>query len=103
MGWLFLAFGIVLEVLGTVCMKYANGFTRLGPSLLAFACYGLSLAALVIVLKNMPVSVAYAIWAGLGTALIALIGILCFREPLSPARLVSLALIVVGIVGLELF
>jgi len=102
MGWLFLVVGIVFEVLGTVSMKYAGGFTRLVPSLLVFACYGLSLTALVFVLKTMPVSVAYAIWAGLGTALIAMIGILWFREPLSLVKVVSLLLVIAGIIGLEL-
>ena len=102
MSWLFLAVGIVFEVLGTVCMKYADGFGKLVPSILVFVCYGLSLAALVLVLKQMKVSVAYAIWAGLGTALIAAIGILWFKEPLTPVKAVSLLLIIGGIVGLEL-
>ena len=102
MGWLFLSVGIVFEVLGTVCMKYADGFSRLVPSILVFVCYGLSLAALVFVLKRMEVGVAYAIWAGLGTALIAAIGIVWFKEPLSLVKAVSILLIIGGIIGLEL-
>jgi small multidrug resistance pump len=102
MGWFFLAIGIVFEVLGTVCMKYADGFSRLAPSILVFVCYGISLAALVFVLKRMEVSVAYAIWASLGTALIAAIGIVWFREPVNAIKIVSLSLIIIGIIGLEL-
>jgi small multidrug resistance pump len=102
MGWLFLAIGIVFEVLGTVCMKYADGFSKLIPSILVFVSYGISLAALVFVLKRMEVSVAYAIWASLGTALIAVIGIVWFREPASAIKIISLSLIIVGIIGLEL-
>ena len=102
MGWLFLAIGIVFEVLGTVFMKYANGVARLVPSVLVFVCYGVSLAALVLVLKYMPVSISYAIWSGMGTALIAMIGVFAFQEPVSALKVVSLLLIIAGIVGLEI-
>ena len=84
-------------------MKYAEGFTKLIPSLLVFIFYALSLAALVLVLKNMEVSMVYAIWAGAGTALIAVIGILWFHESVCVAKIVSIALIILGIVGLDLF
>ncbi len=102
MKWLVLSFGIVFEVLGTICMKYAEGFTKLIPSILVFVFYGLSLAVLVLVLKKMEVSIAYAIWAGAGTALIALIGIIWFHDSVSIAKVVSLCLIIIGIIGLEL-
>jgi small multidrug resistance pump len=101
-SWVFLALGIVFEVLGTVCMKYADGFTRLVPSIFVFVFYSLALASLVFVLKKMEVSIAYAIWAGLGTALIAAIGMVWFREPVTAVKIGSIALIVVGILGLEL-
>jgi len=103
MYWFYLALGIIFEVLGTVCMKLAEGFTKLVPSVLVFVFYGLALAALVMVLKKMEeVSVVYAIWASAGTALIAVIGIIWFKEPVSPLKIVSLLLIVLGIFGLEL-
>ncbi len=101
--WLYLALGIVFEVLGTVCMKYAEGFTKLWPSVLVFVFYGLSLGLLVLVLEKMEVSIAYAVWAGAGTALIAAIGIVFFKEPVSAVKVVSILLIVAGIIGLELF
>jgi len=103
MNWFVLSLGIVFEVLGTICMKYAEGFTRLIPSALVFVFYGLSLAALVLVLKKMDVSLAYAVWASAGTALIAVIGILCFHESASVAKVLSILLIIAGILGLNLF
>ena len=102
MKWLILTFGIIFEVLGTICMKYAEGFTKLIPSILVFIFYGLSLAILVFVLRKMEVSIAYAIWAGAGTALIALIGIIWFHDSISTAKVISLCLIIIGIIGLEL-
>lgn len=101
--WIYLALGIVFEVLGTVCMKYAEGFSKLLPSILVFVFYGLSLGLLVLVLEKYEVSIAYAIWASAGTALIAVIGIVFFNEPVSIAKVVSILLIIAGIVGLELF
>ncbi len=103
MKWIILAAGILFEVLGTICMKYAEGFTKLVPSVLVFVFYGISLVALVFVLEKMQVSIAYAIWASAGTALIAVLGIVFFKEPVSLAKIISLAFILVGILGLELF
>jgi len=102
MKWVILAVGILFEVLGTICMKYAEGFTRLIPSVLVFVFYGISLAALVFLLQKMQVSIAYAIWASMGTALIAVLGMLFFKEPVSVAKIISLAFIILGILGLEL-
>ena len=89
------------EILGTISMKYAEGFTKFFPSVLVF--YGTSLADLVFVLENMEVSIAYAIWAGSGTALIAIIGMLWFDDGVSVAKIISIAFIILGIIGLELF
>ena len=103
MKWMTLALGIVFEVLGTICMKYAEGFTKLVPSILVFVFYGISLASLVFVLEKMQVSIAYAVWASAGTALIAIIGMIFFNEQISVIKVVSLSLIILGILGLELF
>jgi small multidrug resistance pump len=103
MKWVILAIGILFEVLGTICMKYAEGFTKLAPSILVFIFYGISLVSLVFVLEKMQVSIAYAIWASAGTALIAIIGMVFFNEPVSLIKMLSLALIIFGILGLELF
>ncbi len=101
--WLYLALGIVFEVLGTICMKLSEGFTKWIPSVFVFLFYGMSLGLLVMVLKKFEVSIAYAIWASLGTALIAIIGIVWFKEPVSVAKVVSISLIILGILGLELY
>ena len=102
MSWAYLFAAILLEVCGTTCMKLSHGFTRFLPSVLLFTFYSLSFAAVNLAIKQIEVSVAYAIWSGLGTALIATIGILWFREAVSALKLASLVLIVIGIVGLHL-
>jgi small multidrug resistance pump len=102
MSWLYLVIAIVFEVCGTTCMKLSKGFTKLLPSILLFAFYGLSFGAMTVALKRIEVSVAYAIWSALGTALIALIGILWFKESVSVLKTVSLALVILGVIGLNL-
>ena len=100
--WLLLVSAIALEVAGTTSMKLSQGFTRLVPSVLLFVCYVASFVALTLALKNIEVSVAYAVWAGVGTALVAAIGIVYFGEELTALKLVSLLFIIVGVVGLNL-
>jgi len=100
--WLTLMSAIVLEVMGTTSMKLAHGFTRPVPSVAVFVFYGASLAMLTLALKKWDVSVAYAIWSGLGTALIVVVGILWFGEALTWARAVSILLILIGVIGLNL-
>ena len=99
--WLYLAAAIVFEVAGTTSMKLAQGFTRPLPSVLIFVFYALAFVALTLTLKKMDISVAYSVWSGVGTALIAAIGFFWFQEPLTPVRLACIALIVIGIVGLN--
>jgi small multidrug resistance pump len=100
--WLFLAGAIALEVAGTTAMKLSEGFTRLVPSVLLFVFYAASFVALTFALKKIEVSVAYAVWSGIGTALIAAIGILYFREEATALKFISLLLIIIGVVGLNL-
>ena len=102
MTWVYLFLAIVLEVAGTTNMKLSQGFTKLGPSVAMAVFYALSFGGLTLALKGIDVSVAYAIWSGLGTALIAAIGILWFREPATAMKMLSLGLIVAGVVGLNL-
>jgi len=101
-SWFLLIAAIAAEVGGTTCLKLSDGFSRLLPSLGVVALYPLSFVFLAVVLKSIDVSVAYAIWSGLGTALIAIIGIWIFDEPISGIRVASLGLIVAGVVGLQL-
>ena len=102
MAYLYLLFAIVLEVCGTTSMKLSQGFTRLWPSILIFVFYGLSFTLLTMVLKRIEVSMAYAIWSGVGTAIIATVGILYFKESLTLLKLVSLTLVILGVIGLNL-
>ena len=102
MTWLYLILAILLEVSGTTCMKLSEGFTKTVPSILLFIFYTLSFGALTLALKKLDVSVAYAVWSGMGTALIATIGVLWFKEPVTALKLISLALIIIGVVGLNL-
>ena len=101
-SWLILIVAIVLEVAGTTAMKFSDGFTRLLPSVLLVVLYLCSLAALTLALKRIDMSVAYATWAGVGTVLIAIVGVLWFREPLSVLKVASIGLIALGLVGLHL-
>ncbi len=102
MNWLLLLAAIALEVAGTTSMKVSQGFTRLGPSVAMFIFYLSSLALLNLALRTIDVSVAYAIWAGLGTALIALVGVAWFNEPGGWLKFVCIGVIIAGVVGLNL-
>jgi len=99
--WLFLVCAILFEVSGTTSMKLSHGFSRIVPSILMFLFYGLSFVALTFAIKKFDVSVAYAVWSGLGTALIATIGIIYFKEPLTALKVVCTLLIIAGVVGLN--
>lgn len=100
--WFFLAGAIALEVAGTTSMKLSEGFTKLLPSVLLFVFYAASFVALTLALKKIEVGVAYAVWSGAGTALIAAIGILYFNETATLIKFISILLIIVGVVGLNL-
>ena len=102
-GYLYLAIAIVAEVAATSALKASEGFTRLGPTLIVVAGYGLAFYCLSLVLRTVPVGIAYAIWAGVGIVLIALIGWLVLRQPLDAPAVVGIALIVAGVVVIQLF
>jgi small multidrug resistance pump len=102
MCWLWLFVAIALEVTATILMKYSDGFTRLYPTLGMILFYALSLAPLARVLKQLEVGAVYAIWSALGTAAVALLGMVLFHEPASGFKVFSLALIIAGVVGLNL-
>ena len=100
--YLYLFAAIILEVAGTTSMKMSEGFTRTWPSVIMMVFYLLSLGALTLALKRFDMSMAYAIWSGVGTALITVVGIYLFKEPISLAKIGSITLIIVGVVGLHL-
>ena len=99
--WLCLAGAIVLEIAGTTSMKLSQGFSRTLPSILIFVFYALSFALMTIAVKRIDMSVSYAIWSGVGTMLIALIGVLWFHESLTAVQVASIVLIIAGVIGLR--
>ncbi|WP_226467798.1 DMT family transporter [Luteimonas panaciterrae] len=102
-GYLYLAAAIVAEVVATSALKSSEGFTRLGPSAVVVIGYGIAFWCLSMVLRTVPIGVAYAIWSGVGIALIALIGWIVFKQSLDLAALVGIGLIVTGVVVLQVF
>ncbi|AKB29428.1 Ethidium bromide-methyl viologen resistance protein EmrE [Methanosarcina siciliae C2J] len=83
-------------------MKLSEGFTKLLPSVLIFVFYAISFSLFTLALKGIDVSIAYAIWAGFGTALITIVGILWFREPATALKMISLIVVIAGVIGLHL-
>lgn len=100
--WLILLLAILLEVAGTTSMKLSNGFTKVVPSIAMFVLYLLSLVALTYALKRFDMSIAYAIWSGVGTALITIVGFYLFKEPVSIVKILSIGLVILGVLGLHL-
>jgi small multidrug resistance pump len=103
MSLVYLAVAIAFEICGTTALKLSFGLSRMAPTAVVAIAYPLSFAALALALRGIDLSVAYAVWSGVGTAVVALIGIFWFSEPAGVGKLVSLALIVAGVVGLHLF
>jgi small multidrug resistance pump len=101
-GWIHLIIAIILEVTGTTCMKMSHGFTKLVPSVLVVVFYGSAVFFLTMALKRVPVSIAYAVWSGLGTALIAIIGFMFFKESATFIKIMSIGLIIFGVIGLNI-
>ena len=101
MHWFFLALAILSEVIGTVALKMSNGFSLGMPSLIVIIGYLSSLWFLALSLKTLEIGNAYAIWAGVGTALVAIAGILIFEESITVLKAVSIVLIIAGVFGLN--
>ena len=103
MSYFYLAIAIVAEVIGTSALKATEGFTRLAPSAVVVVGYGVAFYFLALALKHIPVGVAYAIWSGVGIALITLIGWIVFKQALDAAALAGIGLIVLGVIVIQLF
>ncbi|MER8069501.1 multidrug efflux SMR transporter [Streptomyces sp. NPDC094034] len=102
MGYGLLAAAIAAEVAATSAMKYSEGFTRLWPSLATALGYVIAFALLAQTLKTISIGTAYAIWAGVGTAAIAAIGMVFMNESMTPTKLLGIALVIAGVVVLNL-
>ncbi|MGW7071276.1 DMT family transporter [Streptomyces sp. NPDC054855] len=102
MGYGLLAGAIVAEVAGTTAMKYSEGFSKLWPSLITVAGYLIAFTLLAQTLKTLSVGTAYAIWAGIGTAAVAAIGMIFMGESAGTAKIAGIALVIAGVVLLNL-
>lgn len=102
MSWLILLIAGLLEVVWAIGLKYTQGFTRLTPSIITVTAMIASVVLLSWAMKSLPVGTAYAIWTGIGAVGAAIMGMVLLGESASPARLLSLGLIVAGIIGLKL-
>lgn len=103
MGYLYLAIAILAEVVATSALKASDGFSKPVPSLIVVLGFGVAFYCLALVLRTIPMGVAYAIWSGLGIVLISLSGLLLFGQKLDAPALIGMALIVAGVVVLNVF
>ncbi|WP_157684721.1 DMT family transporter [Bdellovibrio bacteriovorus] len=101
MAYVYLAAAIIFEVLGTLTLKNTEGFTKVIPIILTLVCHGICFVALAAALKSLPISMVYSIWAGVGTAAMAFIGLWMFNEPLPFHKVMATTLIVIGVVMLN--
>src|SRR5690606_35848789 len=102
-AYLYLAIAIVAEVIATSALKLSEGFTRPLASVVVVIGYGIAFYFLALVLRSIPVGVAYAVWSGVGVVLITLIGWLAFRQPLDLPAIVGIGLIIAGVIVIQLF
>lgn len=102
MAWVYLIIAGLFEVVWAISMKYSHGFTRLVPSLVTIGGMLISFYFLALASKMLPIGTAYAIWTGIGAVGVVIIGIVFLNEPRSTARIICIALVVFGIIGLKL-
>ena len=102
MAWVYLFIAGLFEVVWATAMKQSDGFTRLGPSIVTIAAMLISFVLLALSMKALPLGTAYAVWTGIGAVGTVLIGMFFLGEPKDLPRVVSIALILAGIVGLKL-
>lgn len=102
MAWVMLGIAGVFEVVWATCMKYSDGFTNLGWSLLAFAGMAVSFFLLARATKTLPLGTAYAVWTGIGALGSVIVGFILFKEPVTAGRLIFAALLLIGIIGLKI-
>jgi quaternary ammonium compound-resistance protein SugE len=102
MNWVILIIAGLFEVGWAIGLKYTQGFTRLWPTVGTVLSMVVSLWLLGIAMKTLPIGTAYGVWVGIGAVGTVILGIVLLKEPASISRLVSVALIIAGIVGLKL-
>ncbi len=97
-----LGLAILSEVVATVFLRFTDGFTKLAPSIVVVAGYALSFWLLALILRDLDIGFVYAVWSGAGTALIAAVGIFAFGESATALKIASIAVIILGVIGLNL-
>ena len=102
MAWIILVLAGLFEVGWAIGLKYAEGFTRLGPTVWTAVAMIVSLWLLGLALKSLPIGTAYSVWVGIGSVGTVILGIVLLGEPVNAARLISIMLIIAGIIGLKL-
>ena len=102
MAWIYLLLAGLFEIVWAIGLKYADGFTRLWPSVVTVAAMIVSVVLLGLAAKDLPIGTAYAIWTGIGAAGAAILGVVLFAEPVTAMRIASIALIIAGVIGLKL-
>ncbi len=101
-SWLWVVLAIIFEITAALSLRYSIGFTKPGPTAFALIAFGSAFFLISLALKELPVSIVYPIWAGSGTAGVALLGIMILKEKASFLKLVGLASVVIGIVVLNI-
>lgn len=103
MPYVYLAIAIVAEVIATSALKASEGFSKTLPSIVVVAGYGIAFYCLSLTLRSVPVGVAYAIWSGVGIVLVTAVGWIAFGQKLDAPALIGMALIVAGVVVMQVF
>lgn len=103
MNWLFLAIAIVSEVIATSALKSSSGFTRIGPSILVVIGYAAAFYFLSLTMRSMPMGLIYAIWSGVGIVLIALVGLIMYKQTIDIPAVIGISLITLGVLVINLF
>ena len=101
-AWSLLLLAIAAEVIGTSCLKLSDGFSRLWPSVVVLLAYSTSMLLLSRVVQTIPLGITYALWSGIGTVVIVLVGRFAYSQMLQPAQLIGIGLITAGVVLVNL-
>ncbi len=102
MAWLLLATSVLAEVIGTIALKFSNGFTHLPATISAACCFLIAIWLMSITLKHIEMGITYAVWAGSATGLLAVLGIVMYGESISLSKLIGMLLVIVGVIVLNL-
>ena len=103
MAYVYLAIAIIAEVAATSALKASEEFTRLVPSLIVVAGYGIAFYLLTLVLRTIPIGITYAVWAGVGIVLVAIVGAVLYKQIPDTAAIIGIGLIVAGVVVINVF